>query len=241
MTERGTGSCNRSTIGSDRPNKPNASVATAVLHCFQFLLPSIKRICLRHATNLWPFAFVITLLLPGFSQAQDQIESSIFTLKHYMYSGATSSYRIDIFPEGKVVYEGTGQVRVKGFKVFRISKDQIAALFSALRNERFFDSQGGGETGSSKVSLYPRTTTIVAHQDGMQRQITYFTHPPSISRFRLLAVIESIAPTKSLRCPFWRGSDPSKPTKNDVEVCSAQESTARYFIENARLFEGNEK
>ena len=128
------------------------------------------------------------------AQAQNKCKSEILvTIERGACFGACPIYSAQIYADGRVVYKGMANVKVKGEKRHKISKNKIKQLVKAFEQAGYFslkDKYETDENGNIPTDL-PSTTTSICLHGKQKRVVNYYRAPKKLSE--LEGKIERIA------------------------------------------------
>ena len=71
--------------------------------------------------------------------AQDVPKDTVITLERTVCYGTCPAYKLTIYADGKVVFEGAEYVRKTGRFEARVSRDKVQELLTAFREINYFD------------------------------------------------------------------------------------------------------
>lgn len=101
---------------------------------------------------------------PADANAQKKQDSDVLiTIERGACYGACPIYSVQIAGDGKVVYKGVENVKLKGEKQFEIPREKVQELIKAFENVNYFslkDKYETDERGMRLPDLPPVTTSI---------------------------------------------------------------------------------
>ncbi len=92
--------------------------------------------------------------LPRLLRSQRELRRAVITLERSACFGFCPMYKLTIYGNGKVVYEGIEYVKVKGKRTGRISPAAFRRLMNEFQRAQYFDladSYSGGPTDAAYV------------------------------------------------------------------------------------------
>lgn len=92
--------------------------------------------------------------LPRLLRVQQELRKAVITLERSACFGSCPMYKLTIYGNGKVVYEGIEYVKVKGKRTGTISPEDFSRLMNEFQRAQYFDladSYSGGPTDAAYV------------------------------------------------------------------------------------------
>jgi len=127
-------------------------------------------------------------------QAESKPRQKVITLQRTVCYGPCPEYKLTIFSDGQVLYEGTSSVRTKGKAYGRITREQLEELILEFNNIYFFNLEDnytpGNKVCPQSMTDHPSAITSLS-QDGKTKTITHYHGCRGLHTLELLTKLEN--------------------------------------------------
>lgn len=150
----------------------------------------------------WLLIIALTLTqswAAALAQRDTSLEWVAFVFERSWSGPSGQDYRVELYGDGRVRYEGKYRVKTTGVEQFTIQKKDVVRFVDGLGRIGFFEFQP--KLGVSK-STSRLTTTVGFYRDGKTYAVVYDDEANEAFDLRLYELMEQFVPTRSLRCPY---------------------------------------
>ena len=140
--------------------------------------------------NCYTLALILLLGCSVIKQSSDEMPV-LFLEKSACY-GQCPVYRAEIFPSGKMIFQGTAYTKIKGIYCGNIDKKDISKLIDAFNKQNYFSFN---EVYRSRAKDLPTTTTGF-YYEGKQKTVRDYDKAPPDLKF-LEKMLETLVDTTS--------------------------------------------
>lgn len=132
------------------------------------LVSSPKALATPESTSPYLTADNATLVSQLFSPPRREVRQSVITLERTACFGFCPMYKVTIYGDGRVVYEGNQFVKVKGIQTTRISPFKARQLMMEFQRAQYFNLQDRYEGGPTDAP-----SAITSFQLGQRAKTVY--------------------------------------------------------------------
>jgi hypothetical protein len=145
----------------------------------------------------------------------------VVTLQKYIWATSQAAFRVRVYPDHSVIYEGFVGVRVKGEQRYKLSQADYQALLRAIHDYAAHSTQ-------ADIAHHDAAAVITVALDGLRR--SFYVNAASGSRHILfIRNIETRLKVKSLRCGVLVTVD------NRIrEICEFENDMENHWLKGER-------
>lgn len=122
-------------------------------------------------------AFVVLFSMASMPEGREDTHNAVITMERTVCFGTCPAYKVVVYGNGTVVYEGFNFVAVEGKQTAQISNEQVKELVSQFYKHGFFSLKDRYE---EQVTDLPSTTTSITLSGSEKSVYRYGLHPENL-------------------------------------------------------------